>query len=681
MRPGCKNLKVLEFFLKQVISFEDHENLSGDFEEMYDRISHKNGTFMAFSWYVFQIIKLVPSYFRNYTYWSLTMLKNYLKIAFRNIKKSKTYSFINILGLAIGVACCILILFYIMDEVSFDSYHENADRIFRVVDSGDAPGGMSFDLALTSAPFAPTMKADFPEVEDAVRLYRRRQIVAKGDINDYEDNLFYSDSSLFNIFSFPLIKGNPATALQSPHTVVLSESTARKYFGNQDPLNSTLQIEEQDCLVTGVMKDIPKNSHFAADLFISFKTLEQIPIFQQNYMQNWVRHEFYTYILLTKGQSYTELEAKMPAFIDKYAAEPVKAMLGGTLSSSLQPLKSIHLHSHLQVEISPNSDIKYIYIFSLIAFIILLIACVNFMNLATARSAKRSLEVGLRKVVGANRTQLIRQFLGESLMFTLFALLLAVLIISGVLPSFNALTGKNISLSYLSSGFLLGGIIIILLFVGFTSGSYPALFISRFQPANVLKGMTSKGSSKSILRRGLVVFQFSISIILIISTIVVLKQLDFLQNKKLGFDKEHVVVVPLTSNSFRQNAESFKEQLKQNPNIVNATITHSVPGAMVAGDVIRLVKEEGTSTLTVRMIYTDFDFLKTLGMEIVEGRDFSKDMSTDVSEAFIINEAAVKSWQLDKPLETQLEWGGEEYRVEKKGRIIGVVKELPVSIS
>lgn len=673
MTSRHRNLKILEFFLKQVISFEDQENLMGDFEEMFDRISQTSGTSKALLWYVFQILKLIPSYFRNYIYWSLTMLKNYLKIALRNVKKSKTYSFINILGLAIGMACCILILFYVQDELSYDRYNEKADRIYRVVDSGEAPGGMSFDLALTSAPFAPTMKADFPEVEDAVRLYRRRRMVANGERKYYEDNLFYSDSSLFNIFTFPLIKGNPETALQSPHTVVLSESTALKYFGNNGVINQNLSIDGQDFLVTGIMKDIPRNSHFIADLFVSFKTLEQIPFFQQSYIQNWVRHEFYTYVLLEDGNSQMELEAKMPAFIDKYAAQQVKAILGGTISSSLQPLESIHLHSHRQAEISPNGDIKYVYIFSFIALIILLIACVNFMNLATARSAKRSMEVGLRKVVGANRTQLVRQFLGESLMFTCFALIFALLIVTAALPSFNSLTGKEIDINYLNNPILLGGLVLILIFVALASGSYPAFFISRYQPADVLKGAKSTSTKRSLLRRGLVILQFSISIILIISTTVVLNQLDFLRNKKLGFNKDHVVVVPITANSFRQNAESVKKELMQNPNITNASITHSVPGGNTAGDVIRMVKEEGALTMTVRMIYTDHDYIKTMGMEIVEGRDFSKDMSTDTSEAFIINESAVRTWQLDRPLDTQLEWG------ERKGHRNS--QRLPVPIS
>ncbi|MFC2160066.1 ABC transporter permease [Acidobacteriota bacterium] len=670
-----RNLKIHEFFLKQVISFDNHENLSGDFEEMFDRISHERGSFKAYLWYTFQILKLVPSYFRNYIYWSLTMLKNYLKIALRNIKKSKTYSFINILGLAIGMACCILIFFYVQDELSYDRYHEKADRIYRVVDSGEAPGRMSFDLALTSAPFAPTLKADFPEVKDSVRLYRRKRLVANGERKYYEYNLFYADKSLFNIFTLPLVKGNPETALQSPQTIVLSESTALKYFGNNEVLNQNLSLDGQDFLVTGIMKDMPENSHFIADLFVSFKTLEQIPVFQERYIQDWVRHEFYTYVLLEDGHSREVLEAKLPAFIEKYAAHQVKEVLGGTLSSSLQPLKNIHLHSHRQVEIRPNGDIKYIYIFSFIALIILLIACVNFMNLATARSAKRAMEVGLRKVVGASRTQLVRQFLGESLMFTYFALLFALVIVFASLPSFNTLTGKEINISYLNNPILLGGLLLILIFVGLTSGSYPAFFISKYQPANALKGGKSTPSKRSFLRRGLVLLQFSISIILIICTSVVLDQLDFLRNKKLGFNKDHVVVVPITANSFRQNLESVKDSFMQNPNITHASVAHSVPGGMAAGDAIRMVKEEGTQTMTVRMVYTDHDYIKTMGLEIVEGRDFSKDMSTDASEAFLINEAAVRAWQLENPLETRLEWGGPEYGVEKKGKVIGVLKD------
>jgi putative ABC transport system permease protein len=459
---------------------------------------------------------------------------------------------------------------------------------------------------------------------------------------------------------------------------VISEITALKYFGKDDAMNKSLSINDQDYVITGIMKDMPKNSHFYAQILASMKTFENDPEMQKLFFQTWARHEFYTYLLLHDEDSSENLEAKFPAFIEKYAAQEIKTILGGGLCSRLQPLKSIHLHSHLQMEISPNGDIKYVVIFSVIALFILLIACVNFINLATAKSVNRSKEVGLRKVVGASRYQLIQQFLGESAFFTLFALFLALILIAFALPLFNSLTGKEMEMNYLVNFSLLGGIGLLLVFVGLVSGSYPAFFVSRYQPANVLKKTVNIRSSKSYLRKGLVIFQFTLSIILFIATAVVLDQLDFLRNRKLGFDKEHVVVVPIRSNSIRENAEAIKAEFMQNPNIISGTITIGVPGGVVAGDAIKLVTEEGIKTLTLRMIYTDHDYVKTMGMEIVEGRDFTKEMSTDATEAFLINEAAVRELQLENPLETQLEWGGNDYDygIHKKGRVIGVVKDF-----
>ena len=678
MKKSSKSVKFLEFFLKNLIPFEDQESLSGDFREMFDRISDQKGKIFALCWYIGQIFKLLPSYFKNYTSWSVTMIMNYLKTALRNIKKYPTYSFINITGLAIGMTCVILISLFIQDELSYDRFHEKADRIYRVVDSFDVPGGIERAFALTSAPFAPNLKKDFPEVEDAVRLLTRRHLVAYEDKKYFEDFLFYADSSVFNIFTFPLVAGNPKTALTAPNTIVLSESTSLKYFGKDNAINRTININDQDYVVTGIMKDMPKNSHFYAQIFASMKTFEKDPNMQKHYFQSWARHEFYTYILLHEDYSPEDLQAKLPAFIEKYAAKQIEAILGGSISSRLQSLKSIHLHSHLQMEISPNGDIKYVTIFSVIALFILLIACVNFINLATARSVNRSKEVGLRKVVGASRYQLIQQFLGESLFFTLIALLLALILIAFVLPLFNSLTGKEIAMSYLINIILLGSMGLLLVFVGLLSGSYPAFFVSRYQPANVLKKTANIRSGRSYLRKGLVIFQFTLSIILFIATAIVLDQLDFLRNRKLGFNKEHVVVVPIRTHSIRTNAETIKAELMQNPNILGGTITIGVPGGIVAGDAIHLVTEEGKKTLTLRMIYTDHDYVKTMGMEIVEGRDFSKEMSTDSTEAFLINEAAVRELQLENPMETQLEWGGEEYDygIHKKGRVIGVVKDF-----
>ncbi len=675
MAGHALRLRVLEFLLKQVIPIVDQENLFGDFAEMFDRISRRRGKAAAMAWYFFHIAKFVPSYFQNCMTWSLTMLQNYWKTALRHIKKYKAYSFINIGGLAIGMTCCILILLYVQDELSYDQYHEKADRIYRVVDSFDVPGGINADFALTCAPFAPTLEMEYQEVEDAVRIIHRRRMVAKGEKKYYEDGLFYADGSLFNIFTFPLIRGDPATALEAPNTVVVSENVALKYFGHDNVINEILEIDGQDFLVTGVMENPKENSHFYADIFPSLKTLEQVPLLQESYFQNWVRHEFYTYILLQEGASPDILQAKLPGFIDKHAALQVKTFLNGTLSSRLQPLTKIHLHSHLQAEIRPNSDIKYIYIFTAIALFTLLIACVNFMNLATARAANRTKEVGLRKVVGASRSQLVKQFLGESLLFTLFALCLAILLVVIALPSFNALAGKTIEVHDLSNVVLLGGMVLILFFVGITSGSYPAFFISRFEPGNVLKKSSGPAWRTSFMRKGLVVLQFAISIVLIISTAVVFNQLDFLRNRKLGFDKNHVVLVPIRADAIREGAEEIKVELMRNPGISSATIANAVPGGNAAGDVIRLVTDEGRETYTVRMIYTDHDYARTMGLEIVAGRDFAKGMTTDADTAFIINEAAVRELQLDGPLQVQVEYGFSETEVGKSGRIIGVVKD------
>ena len=671
MKKGDSSLRLLEILLRHVVPFEDHENLSGDFEEMHERISLRRGSLTALSWYVFQIVKLLPSYFKNSFIWSITMLKNYLRTAFRNIRKYKAYSFINIAGLAIGMACCILIIQFVRDELSYDRYHEKADRIYRLVDALDESKPTSRYFALSSAPFAPTLIKEFPEVEDAARLFMgRRRMVSRQENKHYEDGIIFADASLFRIFTFPLKKGNPETALENPHAIVVSESIALKYFGDEDPMNNTLKINNEDYLVTGLMKGIPRNSHFHADILASMKTLEQIPTVQERYFQSWARHEFYTYLLLREGFSADDLEEKLPGFIEKHAAQQIRSILGSTLSSHLQPLKSIHLHSHLQHEIRPNGDIKYVLIFSVIAFFILLIACVNFINLATARSANRSKEVGLRKVVGASRRQIVLQFLGESMVFTLFALFLAFILVRIALPLFNSLTGKAMDMRNLGDIIFLSAFILIILVVGFLSGSYPAFVVSRYLPVNVLKSSAKVRTARALLRKGLVILQFGISIVLIIATGIVLYQLDFLKNRKLGFDKEHVVVVTIRENSIRKNAEAIKADLMQNPHILSATITIGVPGGIVAGDVIQLVTEEGKKTITVRMIYADHDYIKTMGMEILEGRDFSRDMSTDAREAFIINEAAARQLKLKNPLSTQVEWD------DKKGKIIGVVKDF-----
>jgi len=598
------------------------------------------------------------------------MLRSHIKIAFRHLRGHKVRSVINIGGLALGMACCLLIFLFVRDELAFDRHHEKADRIFRLVDGFDAGGGWEGYYALSSAPFAAALKREFPQIEDAVRfLPGSRRLVTRGETKAWEDDFFYVDGSVFGIFTIPLIKGDPAKALVDPDTLVVSERIASKYFGREDPVGKTLKINDRDFLITGVMSDWPRRSHFAAELLGSMKTAEQAPGMRELYFDNWVRHEFYTYLLLRDASDAETLEARLPGFIETHAAARVKEVLGAKLSSRLQPLRSIHLRSHLQLELAANGDIRYVGIFSVIAAFILIIACVNFMNLATARSAARGREVGLRKAVGAGRAQLVRQFLGESFILTALALALAVLLAVIALPAFNALSGKALVARDLLNAATAGSLLAILIAAGFLAGSYPAFFLSSFRPAAVLKGGRT-ASGRSLLRRVLVVGQFGISIVLIIATLVVLDQLDYMRNRELGFKKDHVVVIPVRSGSVRTNIEAIKADLKGDPSVLAATLANGVPGGQLAGDSLDLVTGSGRKRVTVAMIYCDHDYLQTMGMEIVEGRDFSRRMATDEKEAFIVNEAAVRLLGLSRPLETRMEWN------DLPGRVIGVVRDF-----
>jgi putative ABC transport system permease protein len=599
------------------------------------------------------------------------MIRNYLKVALRNILRHKAFSFINIVGLAVGMACCLLILLFVRDELSFDRYHSNADRIFRLEDSFGERRDQADRLALSSAPFAPTLKNEFPQVEEAVRLMPGgRRMVTIGEKKLYEDNIFFADNSLFSVFSFPLLKGDPGTALSAPNALVVSGKIAQKYFGTDDPLDKILKINDQEFRVTGIMAEMPRRSHFYADMFASMATLERMPNMEERFFTNWARHEFYTYLLLREAGDAGRLEARLPTFIEKHAAQQLRAILGETLSSSLKPLTRIHLYSQAQYELGANGDIRYVILFSVIAIFILLIACVNYMNLATARSAARAKEVGLRKTVGASRAQLVGQFFGESFLFTAIAMVLSVLLALGALPFFNSLAGKAIGPGDLRDGLIVGFMAAVLLLVGLGSGSYPAISISGFRPTGALKRSDRDGSGRALLRKALVIGQFAVSIALIIATAVVLDQLDFLRNRKLGFVKDHVVVIPVREKSIRTDIETIKADLKRNPGVLSASLAIGVPGGTVAGDAIDLMTGEGRKKVTLRMIYADYDYIKTMGMEIAEGRDFSRDMGTDDREAIIINEAAVRGLGLRTPLETRFEWN------EKKGRVIGVVKDF-----
>ena len=473
------------------------------------------------------------------------MIKNYLTVAIRNLARNKTFSAINILGLAIGMACCILILLYVQDELSYDQHHEHADRIYRVAEEAHI-AGQTRRIAITSFPMGPALVQDYPTVIDAVRFYKNdeKTPIANQQNQFYERGVLFTETSIFQVFDFPFIQGDPRTALQEPHSIVLTEEMARKYFGEQDPMGQTLSVDGKAFKITGILENHTHNTHLQFNFLVS--SLRR---------SDWIDHSYYTYLLLQDAPAADELETELPNFIERHIGEQLKAS-GIQFKPFLQPLTDIHLHSHLEFEISPNGDIRYVYLFLVIALFVLILACINFMNLSTARSATRSKEVGMRKVVGANRTQLIRQFMGESILLALLALLFAVVLVELSLPAFNTFIQRELVLDYTGNWHVLLALLSVALFAGLLSGIYPALFLSAFQPVEVLKSTLRRGLKTSSSRKTLVVFQFVISIVLIIGTVVVYHQSDYIKNKKLGFNKEQVIVIPID----RQLAKRYNPQ-------------------------------------------------------------------------------------------------------------------------
>ena len=583
------------------------------------------------------------------------MFWSYLKIAIRNVVRQKLYSTINILGLAVGVAACITILLYVQDELSYDRYHEKADRIYRVALRA-AIGGNDFNMVLTAAPVAAALLEEFPEVESATRI----DYIGGFPVIRYEDKVFSeelytaADSTIFDVFDIPFILGDPKTALAEPNSLVLTESTAKRYFGDENPMGKMITSNKvNERMVTGVIEDFPHNSHFHYDFLLSFVTygISRSP--------NWLNNSLYTYIVLKEGASAEELEAKFPDMVQKYVGPQVEQMLGvswdqlvadgSNYEIYLQPLTDIHLYSHLDREIEVNGNITYIYIFSIIAIFILIIACINFMNLATARSANRAREVGVRKALGSNRGQLIRQFLVESLALTFVAVTLAVILVQLILPWFNNVVGLRLTFNYANLPWIIVGTIM----VGFLAGSYPAFFLSSFNPAIVLRGTMKVNGKGSRLRSGLVVFQFTISIILFTGTFMVKNQLDYMQDKDPGYNPENLLVVEKTDD-IGQQIEAFKQELAEYTNILEVSNSTCIPGKPPSSESVFGMNTPTGDQLQILAIYfTDFNFQKTFGIKMAEGRFPSEEYSTD-SNSVVVNQAAIEAFGIDDPIGKEL---------------------------
>ncbi len=605
------------------------------------------------------------------------MFKNYVLIGLRNTLKHKGYSFLNILGLAIGIACCILIFLYVRDELSYDKYHRNSDRIYRVAEEVRSEG-VGENAASMPFPFADAVLNDYPDlVENAVRFFDFQTPSLAVENREQEklfneSRFFFVDSTVFKVFDFEFLQGNPETALMQPNTVVLTKSMAQKYFGDDDPMGRVLQYEGQtDLKVTGVLEDVRRNSHFQFDFLASFSTLRTL--FGGRLPRSFYWNPCWTYLLLREAVSPASLEGQFPNIVQKYFPEFIK----NKTTVYLLPLEDIHLYSHLDYEIAPNSSAAYVYIFSAIAGFVLLIACINFMNLATARSAQRSLEVGMRKALGALRPQLIRQFLGESIVMAAMAGVVAIAGVAAVLPVFNNFAEKSLSLRDLADPLTIVGMLLVVLLVGLLSGIYPAFFLSALEPVKVLKGSVQKGLKGVAFRKVLVVLQFSISIILIIGTAVSYDQLTYLQNQRLGFNKEEIVLISIARTTPSRWYESFKSRVLQNPNIVNVTITHDVPGSKYQTDNYQPEGFSEAEQMQVPVIWVGHDFLDTFEMELLAGRKFSKDFPIDSLQSVIINEATVRhlGWTPEEAIGRRFGLQGpQDNRVVT--RVVGVVKDF-----
>lgn len=600
------------------------------------------------------------------------MFKNIFNIAVRNILKDKAYSAINILGLTIGITCSLFLLMYILDELSYDRYHKNAENIYRVVSDIKEPDN-AFVWAVAQIPLADELRDNYPEVKNAVRFFGLPRILYKnGESQFYENGFYLADSTVFDMFSYTFLAGDPATALDNPFTIVLTESIAKKYFGSATAaFNQSLQNQRnEEFKVTGVIKDVPLNSHFRFDALISRSS-------NKDYQGSWGNFGVFTYIQLPPDYDLTKMYASLDKVI-KEKVDVIFAQFNIKIKYQLQKITDIHLYSKIQDEAEAGGDISYIYIFGAVACFMIVIACINYMNLATARSANRSREVGIRKVMGSQRTQLIFQFITESLVMALIAMVVSVILIYAFLPLFNDLANKELPFAYILQKPVVLGLIGLVVFVGVAGGSYPAFYLSGFSPVSVLKGKMSVKGGSAVFRKGLVIFQFAISIFMLISTLIVFDQLQYMRNKDLGFKKEQVLRLSLSGDELRKQSSVLMERLKQVADVEMVGMADASPGEGIGKNLMKVENDDGSlSDRGVDLYGADYDFVKTLGMTIVEGRDFSRDVTSDTTYAVLVNEAMVKRMSWKNPIGKKFIFDDNNPKTtnDTEKRVVGVVKD------
>ncbi|CAN5123091.1 ABC transporter permease [soil metagenome] len=610
------------------------------------------------------------------------MIKNYFKIVFRNARRNPVYFFINIFGLALGMSVTILILLFVQHEFGYDRYHENSDDIYRVSREWfNHDGETNLHLGHVAPPFGPLLKAEFEGVvRESVRFLNQAPLIKVGDESFIEEKFFFADPEVFNVFSWKMLKGDPTSALTYSDGVIITQSTARRYFGNDDPIGKPLEASIGDLRfnlqVRGVVEDVPGNSHFSFDMLASMEPVASFFGSVEQMMQNYGSNNFSTYLLLNENVNYRNFEVQLPGFIDKYLSENSQdTPASKSTQLNLWPLTDIHLHSNLDSEIEANSSIEYVYIYLAIALFILLIACINFMNLSTARSSKRAVEVGIRKVIGADRGLLMRQFIGETVFMSIFSLIAALLFVEMALPVFSSFTGKELSFNLLENTSNLAALIFLVITVSVIAGSYPAFFLSGFEPATVLKGSFKVGSVHKRVLSGLVISQFAISIILIVSVVVVNQQLEYMRSKDLGFDRTDILVLPISDHIVR-NYDSIRERLVQHSGIVNISMASRVPSD-------RLLDSQGTQAevnneitpidIRIADIHVSHNFLETFDIEIIQGRNFDFNLASDSTEAFILNESAVQAVGWQNPEDAV---GKQFFYGNRRGYVVGVMKDF-----
>ncbi len=642
--------KLGQKLLSHLTRYEEEHAASGDCGEEFKERAKEDGRPRTLLWYWGQVVYSLATYSKLSTFIGAAMLKNYFKITWRNIKNNKVYSFINIMGLAVGMACCILILLWVQDELSYDKFHANYDDIYRTIPELQDTKFSANPLAL-----AAVFKEQYPEVRQISRFYQMNWLMKYGD-KIYNESGALVDDDFLKMFTFPLVVGTPETVFENRQSIVLTEHAAAKYFGTKDPIGKSLLINNNtELIVTGILKDVPSNSHLQFDFLASMELLGERGHISWSYEPS-------TYALLEKNVSIPNFTEKISGFIMEHDKRTNQKVV-----LHIQPLSRVHLYA-----LSGTDPIIYVYIFLTIAIAILIIACINFINLSTARSNTRAKEIGMRKVVGAERADLIRQFIGESIILSAIALLVAVGLVYLFLPAFNNLADKQLTLDIAGNVLTVVLLVAIILFTGLVSGSYPAFMLSSFKPANILrKGKLQSGSAGFVLRKILVVSQFTATIVLIIGTIIMYKQLNYIRNKDIGLDRDYVVALTM-NRELKESYKSFKNEIKQYPNVINVSAARRYPTGIGHINPVYWEGKGPDDYVTMTDASVDYDYFETLGMKIIQGRSFSEEYATD-RENYILNEEALRITGLESPIGKMFScW-------EDEGKIIGIVKNFHAS--